>query len=96
VLNGSGCDVVLCGHNHVPNVWRLEEMVIVNAGTACSHRLRGMTRASYNIIEIYADRVRVVLKHPFHEPEVVADFERDLRRECTWRPHADGRHGECD
>lgn len=96
VLNSSGCHVVLCGHKHVPNVWRLEEMVIVNAGTACSHRLRGMTRASYNIIEVYPDRVRVVLKHPFHEPEVVADFERDLRRECTWRPHTDGHQGECD
>ncbi len=41
VLNSSGCDMVMCGHKHVPNVWRLEEMVIVNAGTACSHRSAG-------------------------------------------------------
>jgi hypothetical protein len=71
-------------------------MVIVNAGTACSHRLRGMTRASYNIIEVHRGRVRVILKHPFHEPEVVADFERDLRRECTWRPRAQAESGECE
>ena len=88
VLSANGCDVVLCGHKHVPHVWRLEDMIVVNAGTACSHRLRGMTRASYNIIEITGDRVRVILKHPFGEPETVADFERDLRRECVWKPSA--------
>lgn len=89
VLGGSGCDVVLCGHKHVPHVWRLEDMIVVNAGTACSHRLRGMTRASYNILEITEDRVKVILKHPFSEPETVADFERDLRRECLWKPSED-------
>lgn len=87
VLSNSGCNLVLCGHKHVPHVWRLEDMVIVNAGTACTHRLRGMTRASYNIIELHHDRIRVILKHPFDEPEVVADFERELRRECVWQPH---------
>ena len=86
VLSVNGCDAVLCGHKHVPHVWRLEDMIIVNAGTACSHRLRGMTRASYNIIEITENRVKVILKHPFGEPETVADFERDLRRECVWKP----------
>lgn len=89
VLGGSGCDVVLCGHKHVPHVWRLEDMIVVNAGTACSHRLRGMTRASYNILEITEDRVKIILKHPFSEPETVADFERDLRRECLWKPSED-------
>lgn len=96
VLGGSGCDVVLCGHKHVPHVWRLEDMIVVNAGTACSHRLRGMTRASYNILEITEDRVKVILKHPFAEPETVADFERDLRRECLWKPSASDATAESD
>ncbi len=86
VLASSGCDLVLCGHKHVPNVWRLEAMVVVNAGTACSYRLRGKTRASYNIIELTPDRIKVILKHPFDEPEVVADFKRAIKRECVWRP----------
>ncbi|MDY0339810.1 MAG: metallophosphoesterase [Coriobacteriia bacterium] len=90
VLSGNGCDVVLCGHKHVPYVWRLEDMIVVNAGTACSHRLRGMTRPSYNILEISERRVKVILKHPFGEPETVADFERDLTRECIWRPSGGG------
>lgn len=96
VLGGSGCDVVLCGHKHVPHVWRLEDMIVVNAGTACSHRLRGLTRASYNILEITEDRVKVILKHPFAEPETVADFERDLRRECLWKPSASDATAESD
>ena len=86
VLAGSGCDMVLCGHKHVPHVWRLEDMIVVNAGTACSHRLRGMTRASYNILEVTEERVRVILKHPFAEPETVADYARDLRKVCVWQP----------
>jgi len=86
VLAGSGCDMVLCGHKHVPHVWRLEDMIVVNAGTACSHRLRGMTRASYNILEVTDERVRVILKHPFAEPETVADYARDLRKVCVWQP----------
>lgn len=91
VLGGSGCDVVLCGHKHVPHVWRLEDMIVVNAGTACTYRLRGMTRESYNIIEVWRDRVRVTLKHPFAEPETVADFARDLTRVCQWKRGSEGR-----
>ena len=32
VLADAGVDLVLCGHKHVPNVWRLEDMLIINAG----------------------------------------------------------------
>jgi 3',5'-cyclic AMP phosphodiesterase CpdA len=85
-LTSSGCDMVLCGHKHVPHVWRLEDMAVVNAGTACSYRLRGKTRASYNIIEVHPESVRVILKHPFDPPEVVADFERQATHQCSWRP----------
>ena len=90
VLTTSGCNMVLCGHKHVPHVWRLESMVVVNAGTACSYRLRGKTRASYNIVEIYPDRVRVLLKHPFSDAEPVADFDRFDRSECVWNPPSGG------
>ena len=48
----AACDLVLCGHKHVPNVWRLEDMLIVNAGTACSTRVRGRVKPCYNVIEI--------------------------------------------
>jgi len=90
VLASNCVDLVLCGHKHVPNVWRLEDMLIVNAGTCCTHRLRGKVRPCYNVIEI-EDRssVRVLLKEPYVDAEVVADFSDLNRRYCGWRP-ADG------
>jgi 3',5'-cyclic AMP phosphodiesterase CpdA len=88
VLASAGADLVLCGHKHVPNVWRLEDILIVNAGTACSHRLRGRVRPCYNVIEIHGgNRVRVLLKEPYTDPEVVADYRGVHKRYCNWRPH---------
>lgn len=93
VLTNCGADLVLCGHKHVPNVWRLEDMLIVNAGTACSHRLRGRVRPCYNIIEVIGgSRVRVLLKEPYVDPVVVADYHELLPRYCKWRPN--GEQGE--
>ncbi len=87
VLANTGVDLVLCGHKHVPNVWRLEDMLIVNAGTCCTHRLRGKGRPCYNIIEIHGcTRVRVLLKEPYVDAEVVADYEDVNKRACRWRP----------
>ncbi len=86
VLATTGVDLVLCGHKHVPNVWRLEDLLIVNAGTACTTRVRGRVKPCYNVIEVQGDRVTVTLRHPFGTPEVVADFKRMRRRVCLWRP----------
>jgi 3',5'-cyclic AMP phosphodiesterase CpdA len=57
-------DVVLSGHKHVPHVWLLDHVLLVNSGTVSSYRLRGYTRPSYNVIEVTADEVRVTLKYP--------------------------------
>ncbi len=95
VLSNCGTDLVLCGHKHVPNVWRLEDMLIVNAGTACSHRLRGRVRPCYNIIEVReSSQVRVLLKEPFADPECVADFHDAHRRYCGWRPDTEEEVGQ--
>lgn len=67
-------DLVLSGHKHVPYAWRLENMFIVNAGTASTTRLRGNTRPCYNVIEIEDERVRVYRKYPFKERETIVDF----------------------
>ncbi|HET6498508.1 MAG TPA: metallophosphoesterase [Coriobacteriia bacterium] len=91
VLSNCGADLVLCGHKHVPNVWRLEDMLIVNAGTACSHRLRGRVRPCYNIIEVHERRrVRVLLKEPFAGAECVADFQDVHQKYCRWRSPLSG------
>ncbi len=86
VLGSCGADLVLCGHKHVPNVWRLEDTLIVNAGTACSHRLRGRVRPCYNVLEIHqGGRVRVWLKEPHVDPLIVADYRDTNKRMCRWR-----------
>jgi 3',5'-cyclic-AMP phosphodiesterase len=86
VLAQCGVDLVLCGHKHVPNVWRLEDMLIVNTGTCCTHRLRGHVRPAYNIIQVEdRDRVRVLRKEPFEDAVIVGEYEGVHRRACGWR-----------
>jgi 3',5'-cyclic AMP phosphodiesterase CpdA len=85
VLIQSGVDLVLCGHKHVPYVWRLENLVVINAGTASSLRLRGRTKPCYNIIQIDEDdRVRIFRKYPYGTRELIADFSCEERKYCKW------------
>lgn len=85
VLIQNGVDLVLCGHKHVPYVWRIENLVVVNAGTACTLRLRGNTKPCYNIIQIEKnDRVKIFRKYPFGSLELIADFSCDERKYCKW------------
>ncbi len=70
----SGVDLVLTGHKHVPYVWKLEDMYVVNAGTISSLRLRGHTKPCYNVIEIREDLVKVFRKYPFGGRDVIAQF----------------------
>jgi len=79
LLAEAGVDLVLSGHKHVPHSWRLEDMFVVNAGTASTTRLRGDTRPCYNVIEIEGGRVKVFRKYPFKERELAVDFDADTR-----------------
>jgi Icc protein len=65
VLIQAGVRLVLTGHKHVPYVWRLENLYIVNAGTCASLRLRGHTKPCYNVIEIEGDEVKIYRRFPF-------------------------------
>jgi 3',5'-cyclic-AMP phosphodiesterase len=77
VLQRSGVNLVLSGHKHVPYAWRLENLFVVNAGTVSSLRLRGKTRACYNVIEIENRHVTVWRKYPFHGEERIIQFSAD-------------------
>lgn len=46
---------VLMGHRHVRHVLRIENSILVNAGTVSSIRTRGRFGHSFNIIDIYED-----------------------------------------
>ncbi|MDI6716115.1 MAG: metallophosphoesterase [Actinomycetota bacterium] len=85
VLIQCGVDLVLCGHKHVPYVWRLENLVVVNAGTASTLRLRGHTKPCYNIITIGVDgKVQIFRKYPFSSRELIAEFSNEERKYCKW------------
>ena len=75
LLADTEVDLVLSGHKHVPYSWRLEDMFIVNAGTASTTRLRGDTRPCYNTMEIEEGRVKVFRKYPFKDRELIVNFD---------------------
>lgn len=52
LLIASGVHLVLSGHRHVPHLWKLNNMYLLNAGTVSTSRLRGSSKPSYNIVEI--------------------------------------------
>ncbi len=72
--------LVLAGHKHVPNVWQLGEMLLINSGTASTYRVRGYTRPSYNVIEVSKKRVRIVHRYPGLGEIVAANYAVDERQ----------------
>jgi 3',5'-cyclic-AMP phosphodiesterase len=89
LLDEVGTDLVLSGHKHVPYSWKLEDMFIVNAGTASTTRLRGNTRPCYNIIQIEDGHVRVFRKYPFKEQELTIDFDSATREYSRYEDRID-------
>lgn len=74
VLIESGVNIVLTGHKHVPYVWRLENMYVVNAGTVASLRLRGHTKPCYNVLRFEDDEVKISRRFPFGGETTLAHF----------------------
>ncbi|HUT05227.1 MAG TPA: metallophosphoesterase family protein [Nitrosopumilaceae archaeon] len=58
----TGVDLVLCGHKHRPWAWNFGKLMVVNAGTATSERVRGLFDNTYNIITIVDRQIKVDLK----------------------------------
>lgn len=73
VLLEHNVHLVLLGHRHVPNVWHFEDMYVVNAGTACTRRVRGYSVPSYNIIELDTQSgvFKLFRKVPFEGRELI-------------------------
>jgi 3',5'-cyclic AMP phosphodiesterase CpdA len=69
-------DMVLSGHKHVPHVWLLDHVLLITSGTVSSHRVRGYTRPSYNVLEVTPDEVRVTLKYPGTGERVAGVLDR--------------------
>ncbi|MDR2967182.1 MAG: metallophosphoesterase [Methanobacteriaceae archaeon] len=54
-------DIVMCGHKHVPYLWKMENTLFVNAGSASSIKLRGNDVNSYNTYEITDNHIDILL-----------------------------------
>jgi len=63
VLSECRADLVLCGHRHVPYVWQVSGIVVAMSGTACTHRTRGRTPPSFNIVRVESDRIEVTMRN---------------------------------
>ncbi|MFL6114650.1 MAG: metallophosphoesterase family protein [Catenulispora sp.] len=51
-------DLVLAGHTHVPAVRPYGDMLVIVAGTATSHRVRGIPR-SWTVLRVFPDAIEV-------------------------------------
>jgi 3',5'-cyclic AMP phosphodiesterase CpdA len=64
ILAAVPVDVAVTGHKHVPYFWGLNGMLVSNAGTAATQRVRGRVPPSWNEIRIDAATVKVFLHYP--------------------------------
>lgn len=73
-------DLVLCGHKHRPWVWNFGKLLVVNAGTVSSERVRGLFENTYNIITIKNKKVQIDLKtvggSRIHMENIVKNYAR--------------------
>ncbi len=69
-------DLVLCGHKHVPNIWKINDTIVVNSGSLCSNKLRGKIGNSYIIYNINDKEIEVFLNHVGGEKFLFGKFQR--------------------
>ncbi len=58
----SKVNLVLCGHRHRPWRWKIEDMLVVHAGSVSCEKLRGFFCNSYNVVEIEKKKIDAKLK----------------------------------
>jgi 3',5'-cyclic AMP phosphodiesterase CpdA len=58
----SKVNLVLCGHRHRPWRWRIEDMLVIHAGSVSCEKLRGFFCNSYNVINVKKGEIEAKLK----------------------------------
>ena len=76
VLSECRVDLVLCGHRHVPYVWHVNGIVVAMSGTACTHRTRGRTPPSFNIVRVGPDSIEVTMRNTGMSTQRAVTFPR--------------------
>lgn len=70
-------DLVLSGHKHVPKIWKLNETLIVNAGSLSSTKLRGKIKNSYNVYNITENEIEIFLNEVNGEKFLFGKYPRN-------------------
>lgn len=71
----SGVDMVLCGHKHTPYSWIVNNMAIVNAGSASAVKLRANTNNSYNVINFEKGIISIFMKEIGKRQRLIASYK---------------------
>ena len=59
LCTSSNIEMVLSGHRHLRWWWNLDGTYFITGGTATTKKLNGISYPSFNIIEIYKDKVSI-------------------------------------
>jgi len=76
LLRRAGADLVLGGHRHVPWVWPIGGMLLVNSGTVSTHRARAFRDPSYNLVEVNREHIRAELRVPGGRRQPLGTYPR--------------------
>lgn len=76
-----GANLVICGHKHVPHVWRVEDIFFVTAGTVSSLKLRGKDINSYNTYYIEDDMIEIRLNQVQRKSYLMGSYSLNFKRE---------------
>lgn len=71
-------DIIISGHKHVPNIWKINDTLIVNAGSLCSNKLRGKNANSYNVYNITEDEIEIFLNYVGGEKFLFGKYPRNV------------------
>lgn len=71
-------DLVLSGHKHVPNIWKINDTLIVNSGSLCSTKLRGKNKNSYNVYNITDSEIEIFLNEVDGDKFLFGKYPRNI------------------
>ena len=71
-------DLLLSGHKHVPNVWKIKNNIVANAGSLCSRKLRGKIGNSFNVYNITDDEIEIYLNNIGGEKFLFGKYKRNV------------------
>lgn len=74
-LTANNVNLALCGHRHVPYTWRLENLMVITCGTACTGYVRARISPAYFVINVKENSMRITLKEVGGKETVVREIQ---------------------